>query len=459
MSTRKNTEPESQPSTGRRALLASGAVGLAAVAGATLGRATPASAQDTTQDVTWLMPSNDATGATDYTNISSWFSAGNYFLWLGPGAFYIDNVIDIPHKATLLGTGPDTRVYCVTSSGATPTNGGFYMHDTDGGDGSSSKQNSSGCIRDLIIDGSLLASGASSTGLDIGDGWGYRLDHVFVENFTGASSIGFRIGNDYYFTEKMVGTSLHARNCTTLVYMNTTIGNDVSHGYNDLEFYISLNPGSPPNLQSAFTFDDGVNYYGGSLRVRGNQYYLADAPDPGPWFFGLVGSIANSGVTYYSQILECFLDVRVEGDPDSGDPSNEYSVNRLHVQYAENGIFDCFGRFTMTGSNGDPDAVSGQFQLSGLVPSNSMVPIRTEAPDWEPQPTITTPTIATGTAIANSTGCNVMVYLDGGTLTAATKINSTAVGDTSTRQYYLPQGQTIKLTYSGSPSWQWQPVR
>lgn len=51
------------------------------------------------------------------------------------------------------------------------------------------------------------------------------------------------------------------------------------------------------------------------------------------------------------------------------------------------------------------------------------------------------------------------VCLDGGTLTAATKINGIAVGDTSARQYYLPQGQTIKLTYAGSPTWQWQPVR
>jgi hypothetical protein len=444
MSTRKNSEPESHPSTPRRALLTGGAVGLAAVAGATLGRPQAASAQ-TTENVTFLEPSGVA--STDTGNIVNALNSDS-FVWLGPGVFEIDEVIQIPHKAEVLGVGASTRVMCNGDAG-------FYMHDTTASDGSSSAANSSGCIRDLIIDGTNANAG--SIGLDIGDGWGYRLDHIFVENFTGADSIGYRIGNDYYYTEKMRGTNLHARNCTTLVYMNTTISSDVSHGYNDLEFCISLNPGGPANTQSAFTFDDGVNYYGGSLLVRGNQYYLADAPDPGPWFFGLTGSITDKGGhTYYSQILECLLDVRVEGDPNG---SNVYSVNRLYAENSSNGIFDCWGRFTMTGSNGTPTAQQGQFQLSGLVPSVSMVPIRTEAPDWEPPITINvTTTPPNGTQVTNDTGSNVMVYLDGGTLMVPTQINGIALGDTSTRQYYLPQGQTIEVAYSGSMSWYWQSV-
>jgi hypothetical protein len=268
-------------------------------------------------------------------------------------------------------------------------------------------------------------AGNNTTGLDIGDGWGYRLDHVFVENFTGTGSIGFRIGNDYYFTEKMVGTSLHARNCTTLVSMDSTVPSDVSHGYNDLEFYISLNPQQLSSGQNGFTFDKGVNYYGGSLVVRGNQYTTTS--NTGAWFIGIIN---GNGAGKYSQILECFLDIRVEGDG-----GNSFSPTRLYVNNPQNGIFDCFGRFTMTGAGGAPNAVAGQFQLSGLVPSVSMVPIRTEAPDWEPQPTIATPAVpASGTAVTNGTGCNVMVYLDGGTLTAPTRINGVAVGGTSTKQ-------------------------
>jgi hypothetical protein len=392
--------------------------------------------------VTWLTP----TGGDDTTAIQDALNSNN-FAWLGPYTFSISKRITIPHKAALLGVGAETRVMCVGAAG-------FYMHDQASGHGSDRTANSSGSIRDLIIDGTNANPG--SIGLDIGDGWGYRLDHVFIENFTGTGSIGFRIGNDYYFTEKMRGTSLHARNCTTLVYMDSTVATDVSHGYNDLEFYISLNPGTPPPSpsQKGFTFDKGVNYYGGSLIVRGNQYTVTNWSDPlnPPWFFGIIN---NNGSGNYSQILECHLDVRVEGDG-----GNPLSPTRLHVNNPQNGIFDCWGRFTMSGAGGAPDATAGQFQLSGVVPSNTMVPIRTEAPDWQPQPTITTPAIpASGTAITNTTGCNVMVYLNGGTLSAATQINGTAVGSSSTSQYYLPQGQTIKLTYSAKPgSWQWQPV-
>lgn len=437
MSTQKSTQPADQPSPARRALLTGGAVGLAALAGTTLGGAQPASAGTAT--VAQITPTDDTTGSQDTAAINSALSSG--FAWLGAGTFYINAVISIPHKAALWGVGAETRVMCVGAAG-------FYMHDTASGDGSDRTKNSSGSIRDLIIDGTNASAGA--IGLDIGDGWGYRLDHVFVENFTGTNSIGFRIGNDFYFTEKMRGTSLHARNCTTLVYMDSTVTSDVSHGYNDLEFYISLNPGQMSAGQNGFTFDKGVNYYGGSLVVRGNQY--TTTASTGAWFFGVINS---NGAGNYSRIHECYLDIRVEGDG-----GNSFSPTRLHVNNSQNGIFDCWGRFTMSGAGGAPDATSGQFQLSGVVPSNTMVPIRTEAPDWQPQPAIAAPAIpGSGTAITNSTGCNVMVYLNGGTLTAATQVNGTAVGSSSTTQYYLPQGQTIKLTYSVSPtSWQWQPV-
>lgn len=70
MSAWHSTDPENRPNPARRTLLTGGAVGLAAVAGATLGGAQPAAAQ-TTQNVTQILPSGDTTGATDRKNINS----------------------------------------------------------------------------------------------------------------------------------------------------------------------------------------------------------------------------------------------------------------------------------------------------------------------------------------------------------------------------------------------------
>lgn len=82
MPTRKIANPDGpdqgqkQPSRPRRAILTGGAVGLAAVAGSTFGRAQPASAQGNTQPVVELLPANpaDPSGATDAANIKEAFS-------------------------------------------------------------------------------------------------------------------------------------------------------------------------------------------------------------------------------------------------------------------------------------------------------------------------------------------------------------------------------------------------
>lgn len=173
MNTQKSAQPENQPHPARRALLTGGAVSLAAVAGTTLGGPRPASAQTSPQNVTQIIPSGDTSSATDRLDINNALNSAS-FAWLAEGTFYVDQVIKIPHKAALSGIGAKTRVMC-------QGNAGFYMHDTTAGDGSDRTANSSGLIRDLIIDGTNAST--ATIGLDIGDGWGYRLDHVFIENF------------------------------------------------------------------------------------------------------------------------------------------------------------------------------------------------------------------------------------------------------------------------------------
>ena len=72
-------------------------------------------------------------------------------------------------------------------------------------------------------------------------------------------------------------------------------------------------------------------------------------------------------------------------------------------------------------------------------------------------PAVATPGVpASGTAVTNTTGVDVMVYVTGGTVTEI------AVGATATGivggGVYLAAGQTITLTYSAAPSWTWLAV-
>lgn len=98
-----------------------------------------------------ITPTGDTTGSQDTAAINSALSSG--FAWLGPGTFSINAVINIPHKAALWGVGAETRVMCVGTAG-------FYIYDTVTGDGSDRTANSSGSIRDLIIDGTNASAGA-----------------------------------------------------------------------------------------------------------------------------------------------------------------------------------------------------------------------------------------------------------------------------------------------------------
>ena len=289
----QSAKPENQPHPARRALLTGGAVSLAAVAGTTLGLARPASAQTSPQDVTQIVPSGDTSGATDRISINNALNSG-LFAWLAEGTFYIDQVITIPHKAALWGVGAKTRVMC-------QGNAGFFMHDQTAGDGSDRTANSSGCIRDLIIDGTN--AGLSSIGLDIGDGWGYRLDHVFVENFTGPFAVGIFMNNQNYFTEKMEASNVHVRNCRTHVYLFQGSG-DASFEYCDLAFYFAIQPG-----QDGFVIGGGAYMAGGSLMIRGNTYSQAASASQG--YVIRVGT-GTSGNGDGSTINSCRLDVAIE---------------------------------------------------------------------------------------------------------------------------------------------------
>jgi hypothetical protein len=67
---------------------------------------------------------------------------------------------------------------------------------------------------------------------------------------------------------------------------------------------------------------------------------------------------------------------------------------------------------------------------------------------------VTQPAVAiSGTAVANNTGVDCTVFVNGGTV-AAVAIGGTATGQIS-GPFRVPAGQTITLTYSVAPTWQW----
>jgi len=74
---------------------------------------------------------------------------------------------------------------------------------------------------------------------------------------------------------------------------------------------------------------------------------------------------------------------------------------------------------------------------------------------------VVTPAVpASTTAIVNTTGVDVTVYIVGGTLTAIT-VGGTATGITAAAPantaHVIPltRNQTIALTYTGAPTWVW----
>jgi hypothetical protein len=63
---------------------------------------------------------------------------------------------------------------------------------------------------------------------------------------------------------------------------------------------------------------------------------------------------------------------------------------------------------------------------------------------------------ATATPIANNTGEDVMVRINGGTMTAVPKIDGVGITGWTTGDWVpLRSLSTIELGYSSAPTWQW----
>lgn len=85
---------------------------------------------------------------------------------------------------------------------------------------------------------------------------------------------------------------------------------------------------------------------------------------------------------------------------------------------------------------------------------------------WSQPPAVTTPgTTASGTAVANSTGFDVMVYASATTGITRAVVNGTgtvtaggSIVPAGVMAAYLPAQQTIAITYTGTLTWTWLAV-
>ena len=73
-------------------------------------------------------------------------------------------------------------------------------------------------------------------------------------------------------------------------------------------------------------------------------------------------------------------------------------------------------------------------------------------------PAVVTPAVpASGTAVTNTTGVDVMAYVAGGVFTGATEVGGVSTG-LDNGGFYVANGETITLTYSTAPTWTWLAV-
>lgn len=447
-------QEHARPSRARRALLTGGALGLAAVAGSTFGRTQPASAQASTEPIVALLPSGDTSGDTDATNINDAFNAlplitdtdtGTAYLvgsvLLGPGDWYVSTSITKPPKADLIGSGPGTVIYVVGSNinGTSPNFAGIYSHHNETGlTGSTQHCTKSGTIANLVVDGTSAAAGA--IGIDVGDGWGHRIEHVWIDNFSQSGSIGLSVCNRQFWTEKFYAQDVNLINNSTGAQHWTVVGAN-SQEYQDVSYFIWAE-----NNQNGVTFQ-GVKW-NGVLTVEGNIGVVSTADTN--WMVGFLSDVAGNGGGPSAVIADCCVnyEVNVMSLP-SGQP-NPYSFyfgpptgSNPASTFAGSGFIRSAGGGSGTGG-GSCNAAAGQFQFRGLLrESNSTMQA------------VTTPALpASGQAVQNSQN-DAFAYITGGTVTEI-QINSTSLPSAITSgPIFVPMNASITITYSSAPSWTW----
>lgn len=292
--------------------------------------------------------------------------------------YFPRSTIVVPSKAILQGVGPGSVIMCPAFSGGlmlSPQGNRpiIYFHDQHGGDGSDPINNRMGGLRDFAID--CTNNPPFITAIDAGDGWGGKIRRIYLDSDDSQSStIGLRFGNDFYFTEKWHVKELTIRGFGTQLYGDTTVVQNQSHGYNEVEITVAVRSFNLPS-ENLMTLDKSVNWYANKLTVKGNHYATSSPTPVTGWALGLLnGSTISENEIYF----------RVEGDTNHG---NFDSLYKFFVDSTTGGaaIINSYGVYDVTGpttGTGKPtNAVSGQFQFAGISPNGAINAIRT-TPPW-----------------------------------------------------------------------------
>lgn len=474
MPERKTAKPDDlehdqkRPNRARRAILTGSAVGLAAMAGSTLGRAKPASAQTTTQPVVELQPSGGDDTANIQAAIDQLHDAGTGgTVLLGPGTFNISSTITVYAESTtgkyaafpvdLRGSYGATVISLVSSW--TPGMSAIYCHRSIPWNQEQNSQPNSltlaSSIRDLIIEGSAPSeNNVTAVGLDLGDGWGMQVQDVMIRDFytknpqtsfavpatAGSQSIGFWFNNNLLWTEKS-RFILHTINCDRHVVVdteNTTSGN-TSHEYNDWDLYMYvLGNGHTASGegQVGMTWANGSFQGSGRLFIRGNCGGGAATGAVAKLIEVGLGSNEGASGYGYSQMYNVEFDVVVESNasPDNGNP--EFLV----MHKAENKVGG-FGQVVAQYSGwGVSSLGGGTFAVAGKVSGDSVLttPPSFSLPD-------------SGDSGATYNGIDCMAWIKGGSVTTVT-LNGTSLPTSEPISFFLRDKSVLSMTYSGTPA-------
>jgi hypothetical protein len=371
---RKNTEPAKQPSPARRTLLTGGAVGLAAVAGATLGGIQPASAA--TQDVTWITPTGDTSGQRDASAIN--IALGNGLALLAPGAFYVTPSTDtlqgtqpvaltIPYGAVLAGAGPGVTLINAVGSGTF-----IYAH---GGDAPYPDNQPASQITGFTLDLSSITTAYPNVGIDFGDGSDFYLDQIRVtaENPMPAGTIPIWEINRNSWTEKsFVRVQVYNPPAGSAGYVIDQVSGDSSHMYSWHEIHILVNgPGCGVQLTNGAYVQNARMF-----KIYGNFFQSSENPTtdgiPDQWCLGISGS----GGGDYSRISDSHVEIGVETDKSSNGTATQWqTINFGSPSSADNRMLDDYGQLTFLNGGGGKwsasNAVSGNLTFGGVIDGDS----------------------------------------------------------------------------------------
>ena len=429
------------PGTARRSVLTGGALGLAAVAGSALGGTEPANAA-TGGGPIWISPLGG--GQDDTSAIQSILNQpGGGILGLSAGTFNITSVT-VPAQTTsgtgggfgwsIIGCGSATVVN-VTGAGT-----GLSLHRQFGYGAQFGlpAQHTTSFMRNFVVDGTGAMPGA--IGVDVGDGWGYDIDLVIV-NFNQPGSIGLRLNNQVFWTEKGRFTAQLMNNDTATVI--DSVGGDISHEYNFFDFNIFSNTN-----QQGVVIKDGVNAAGCTLKLHGNMA-KSDSGNSGPT--GNIAALTLTGTG--TRLFNSEIIMKVEGNT-GGSGTGPFPYGIFYSD-SSNAIKNCNGIIAHSLTNSNING--GEFSFRGLIfadPNLSNIYTTATAGQTSSQP----PAMPTSGTPLQNYGPDQMVHVSGGTVTGIT-INTVPTTLTS-GNFFIPAGGSIAVSYTGTPAptWTWVPA-